>query len=127
MFTIFQFYNMDAKAVQTNSIAREPFQTQNKKTIEAKISNFSNIIMNQMQSQKYQNKEISKKHYQDEENRSINTNENQLIEFSQEHQEKFTQVKNPCIAPYSSENLGNWSRNTTLILGDSRRISKRDS
>ena len=45
-----------------------------------------------MQSQKYQNKEISKKHYQDEENRSINTNENQLIEFSQEHQEKFTQV-----------------------------------
>ena len=118
---------MDAKTVQTNSIAREPFQTQNKKTIEAKISNFSNIIMNEMQSQKYQNKEISKKHYQDEENRSINTNEYQLTEFSQEHQEKFTQVKNPCIAPYSSENLGNWSRNTTLILGDSRRISKRDS
>ena len=89
--------------------------------------------MNEMQSQKYQNKEISKKHYQDEENRSINTNENQLIEFSQEHQEKFTQVKNSCIAPNSSENLGNWSRTTTLMLGDSmlpdiaeRRISKRD-
>ena len=47
---------MDAKAVQTNSIAREPFQTQNKKTIEAKINNFSNIIMNETQSQKYQNK-----------------------------------------------------------------------
>ena len=106
---------MDAKAVQTNSIAREPFQTQNKKTIEAKISNFSNIIMNEMQSQKYQNKEISKKHYQDEEKRSINTNENQLIEFSQEIQEKFSPVKNHCIAPNSSQNLRNWSRTTTLI------------
>ena len=40
--------NMDAKAAQTNSIAREPFQTQNKKNIEAKISNFSNIIMNEI-------------------------------------------------------------------------------
>ena len=42
--------NMDAKAAQTNSIAREPFQTQNKKNIVAKISNFSNIIMNEMRS-----------------------------------------------------------------------------
>ena len=48
--------NMDAKDAQTNFIAREPFQTQNKKTIEAKINNFSNIIMNETQSQKYQNK-----------------------------------------------------------------------
>ena len=47
MFTVFP-KNMDAKAAQTNSIAREPFQTQNKKNIEAKISNFSNIIMNEM-------------------------------------------------------------------------------
>ena len=42
--------NMDAKAAQTNSIAREPFQTQNKKNIVAKISNFSNMIMNEMRS-----------------------------------------------------------------------------
>ena len=42
--------NMDAKAAQTNSMAREPFQTQNKKTIVAKISNLRIIIMNEMRS-----------------------------------------------------------------------------
>ena len=35
--------------------------------------------MNEMWSEKYQNEEIQ--HYQDEESRSINTNENQLLNF----------------------------------------------
>ena len=41
-----------------------------------------------------------------------------LLNYCQEHQEKFTQLKNPCIAPNSNENLENWSRITTLIVGD---------
>ena len=55
-----------------------------------------------------------------------------MLNYCQEYQEKFTQLKNPCIAPNSSENLENWSRITTLIVGDTmlafeeRRISKRD-
>lgn len=57
---------MNAKAAQINSIARKPFQTQNKKTIEAKSNNYSNIIMNEIQSEKYQNEEMQ--HYEDEEN-----------------------------------------------------------
>ena len=57
---------MNAKAAQINSIDGEPFQTQNKKTIEAKSNNYSNIIMNEIQSEKYQNEEIQ--HYEDEEN-----------------------------------------------------------
>ena len=40
------------------------------------------------------------------------------MNYCQEYQEKFTQLKNPCIAPNSSENLENWSRITTLIVGD---------
>ena len=72
-------------------------------------------------------------HYQDEEDRSIKTIENQLVEFCQERQEKFTQVKNPCIASISRENLGSWSGITALTVGDSmlsyiekRRILKWD-
>ena len=41
-----------------------------------------------------------------------------LLNYCQQHQEKFTQLKNPCIAPNSNENLENWSRITTLIVGD---------
>ena len=69
----------------------------------------------------------------DIETRSINTIENQLIEFRQKQQERFTQIKKPHVSPNSNENLQKWSRNTTLIVGDSmlscieeRRISKRD-
>ena len=58
--------NMNAKAAQINSIDGEPFQTQNKKTIEARSNNYSNLIMNEIQSEKYQNEEIQ--HYEDEEN-----------------------------------------------------------
>ena len=71
--------------------------------------------------------------YRDVENTSINAIENQLIEFRQKEQEEFTQIKKPHISPNSNENLQKWSRNTTLIVGDSmlsgikeRRISKRD-
>ena len=84
-----------------------------------------------MHCEKYWDEEMQ--HYKDEENRSINTIENQLVEFCQQHQEKFTQLKNACIAPNSNENLENWGRIITLIVGDSmppdneeRRISKTD-
>ena len=59
--------------------------------------------MNEMQIEKYQNEEIQ--HYQDGENKLINTNENQIAEFCREHQDKITQIKNPCIALNSNENL----------------------
>ena len=39
-----------------------------------------------------------------------------LLNYCQEHQEKFTQLKNPCIAPSSNESLENWSRITTVML-----------
>ena len=87
--------------------------------------------MNQLQRENIWYKKMQ--HYQDEEGRSIKTIENQLVEFCQECQEKFTHIKNPCIASISRENLGNWSGITTLIVGDSmlsdieeRRISKWD-
>ena len=48
------------------AIAREPFQTQNKNTIEAKHNNYSNITMNEIQSEKYRDEEIQ--YYQAEEN-----------------------------------------------------------
>ena len=69
----------------------------------------------------------------DTENRSIDTIENQLTEFHQKQQEKFTQIKKTHISPNSNKKLQKWSRNTSLIVGDSmlsdieeRRISKRD-
>ena len=73
--------------------------------------------MNQLEKEKIWYKKMQ--HYQDEEGRSIKTIENQLVELCQERQEKFTQVKNPCIASISRENLGNWSGITALIVGDS--------
>ena len=57
--------------------------------------------------------------YRKQINKSINTIENQLIEFRHKQQEKFTQIKKPHVSPSSSENLQKWSRNTTLIVGDS--------
>ena len=41
-----------------------------------------------------------------------------LLNYCKEHQEKFTHLKNPCIAPNSIENLENWNKITTLIVGD---------
>ena len=48
-----------------------------------------------------------------------------LLNYCQQHQEKFTQLKNPCIAPNSNENLENWSRITTLIVGDTMLVLKK--
>ena len=58
--------NINAKAAQVKPIAREPYETQNKNTIEAKHNYYSNIIMNEIQSGKYQDEEIQ--YYQSEEN-----------------------------------------------------------
>ena len=60
--------NINAKAAQITPIAREPFQTQNKNTIEAKHNNYSHITMNEIQSEKYRDEEIQ--YYQAEENNS---------------------------------------------------------
>ena len=99
-------------------------------TYQSKIVH-KDIILNQTQSKGLRNEE-TQQHW-DIENRSINTIENQLIEFRQKQQEKFTQIKKPHISPNSNENLQKWSSNTTLIVGHSmlpgteeRGISKRD-
>ena len=60
--------NINAKAAQITSIAREPFQTQNKNTIEVKHNNYIHITMNEIQSEKYRDEEIQ--YYQSEENNS---------------------------------------------------------
>ena len=56
-----------------------------------------------------------------------------LLNFVKEQQGRFVQIKNPHVSPNSNENLKNWSRNTTLIVGDSmlpdieeRKILKRE-
>ena len=63
----------------------------------------------------------------------MNTIDVQLIEFHQKQIEKFIQIKYPHASPNSNENLQKWSRNTTLIVGDSmlsgieeRKFLKRD-
>ena len=55
-------------------------------------------MMNQIQGEKYLDGEIQ--HHQDEENRSINAIENELVEFCQKQQKMVTQVKNPCILEF---------------------------
>ena len=89
------------------------------------------ITLSQNQSERLRNEEIQQ--HRDIQNKSIITIENQLIEFRQKQQEKFNELKNPHRSPNSNEILQIWSRNTTLIVGDSmlfgideRRISKRD-
>ena len=89
------------------------------------------MTVSQTQSKGLRNEE-TQQHW-DIENRSIITIKNQQIQLRQKQQEKFKQIKKPHIAPNSNENLQKWSRNTTLIVGDSmlsgtdqRRISKRD-
>ena len=89
------------------------------------------MTVSQTQSKGLRNEETQQHWYI--ENRSIITIKNQHIQLRQKQQEKFKQIKKPHIAPNSNENLQKWSRNTTLIVGDSmlsgtdqRRISKRD-
>ena len=89
---------MNGKAAQVNPTATEPFQAQNKNTIKVKDNNYGNIMMNQIQGEKYLDGEIQ--HHQDEENRSINAIENQLVEFCQKQPKMVTQVKNPCILEF---------------------------
>ena len=92
---------------------------------------YKGITLSQTPREGLRNEERQK--HRDIENRSIITIENQLIEFRQKQQEKSKQIKKTHISPNSNENLQKWSRNTTLIVGDSRlpgiderRISKKD-
>ena len=123
------FKNTNAQPVQINPKAGERFQTQNRKKLTNENNTYKDFTLNQTQSEGLWN--VKTQQYRDVENRSINTIENQLIEFRQK--EQFTQIKKPHISPNSNENLQKWSRNTTLIVGDSmlsgikeRRTSKRD-
>ena len=123
--------NTNAQPVQINAKAGERFQTQNRKKLTNENNTYKDFTLNQTQSEGLWN--VKTQQYRDVENTSINTIENQLIEFRQKEQAEFTQIKKPHISPNSNENLQKWSRNTTLIVGDSmlsgikeRRISKRD-
>ena len=93
---------------------------------------YKNIALSQTQSEGLLRNEETHQH-RDIESRPIITIENQRTEFRQKQQEEFKQIKKPHISPNSNEKFQKWSRNTTLIVGDSmlsgideKRISKRD-
>ena len=122
----------NAQPVQINATAeKRPFQTQNRNNLTVENNTCKDITESQTQSEGLRKEETQQ--YRDIENRPIITIENQLIEFRQKQQEKFKQIKKPHISPNSNKNLLKWSRNTSLIVGESmfsgidkRRISKRD-
>lgn len=79
-----------------------------------------------IQMKKYSNKSMKIK-------KSTNTTEIQLIEVRQKQQEKFTEIKHPHLVSNPNKDLQKWSRNTTVMVGDSlvpgvgeRGISKKD-
>ena len=122
----------NAQTVQINATAGERrFQTQNRNNLIVENNAYKDIKLSQTQSEGFQNEE--KQQHRDIENRSTITIENQLIEFRQKQQEKFKQINKHHISLNSNENLQKWSRNATLIVGDSmlsgideRKISKKD-
>ena len=84
--------NINAKAAQIKPIAREPFQTQNRNTIEAKHNNYSNIMMNEIQSEnigmrKYSTIRLKKT--------TMNAIENQLVELLSGTSREIYAIKEP--------------------------------
>ena len=92
------FYkNTNGDPVQINATAWERFQTQKRNNLKVKINTNKDITLNQTQSEGLWNGETQQ--HRDIKNRSVNTIENQFIEFCQKQQEKLTQIKKPHISP----------------------------
>ena len=125
------YKNTDFQLSQIIPTAVDRFQTQTKNILTVQKNTYNNITLNQTHCNKHRGEEIQQ--HRDMENRSINTIENQFLEFCQKQQNKLIRIKNPHISRNSNTNLQNWSRNNPLIVGNSilsgseeRRISKRD-
>ena len=128
-----KFYETtNVQSGQINATAGERhFQRQNRNnlTVENNTRERKDITLSQTQNEGLQNEETQQ--HRDIENRSIIKIENQFIQFRQKQQEKFKQIKNPLISPNSNENLQKWSRDNSVIVGDSmvsgidERISKK--
>ena len=73
------YKNMDAQLFQINATAEKHFQTQSKNILTVKNNTHKDITLNQTLSKEHWHKELQQ--HRDVENRSIDTIENQLIEF----------------------------------------------
>ena len=94
------FYkNTNGQPVQINTTAEEQF-LRSRNDLQSKIMQCKDITLNQMQRKEHRNAKIQQ--YRDIENRSINTIENQLTEFRQKQQDKFTKIKKPHISTNSN-------------------------
>ena len=91
----FYAVNTNAEPAQINATAEERFQTQSRNN--STVERYKDITPNQTQSEEHRNEEIQQ--HRDVKSRSINTIENQLIEFRQKQQKEFTQIKKPHISP----------------------------